>query len=310
MITSPDAPNARVRTGRKKARTTNRFAVLLTTPTMVWMLLFRGLPIYVLFAIAFGGVDPIFQLPFPVWSPFDWTTKWMAAVWSNLLGGDSAVFARTGLYVAIASVGCVLIGYPLAYFAARCAGRWKGLVLMALVLPFFISYLMRMVAWMNLLQTDGYFNAILNALPFAPHDVNWLVGNPVTVVIGLTYGYVPYIVLPLYAALDAIPQRLLDAAFDLGANRASVFWRVTLPLTRPAVVTGLFIVALPMIGDYYTTNLLSGSPSTAMIGNVIDNAANSSGQGPQAAAYTLLLLIVLLIPVYLYARYQRKGFGQ
>ena len=131
---------------------------------------------------------------------------------------------------------CLLIAFPVAYYTARFAGHWKGLLLVALIAPFWISYMMRMLAWVNLLQTDGLVNRTLSAGGLFDVHVNWLTGRPSTVVLGLVYGYVPYMILPLFAGLDRIPVATLEAARDLGANRWESFCRVTWPLSRPTVV--------------------------------------------------------------------------
>ncbi|TMK14607.1 MAG: ABC transporter permease subunit, partial [Actinobacteria bacterium] len=125
---------------------------------------------------------------------------------------------------------------------------------------------------------------------------------PSTVIMGLVYGYIPYMILPLYAFLDRIDSNLLEAGRDLGAGPARTFFRVTLPLSRPGILAALVIVSLPMMGDYYTNNLLSGSPRTTMLGNLIDDAYGSTGQGPRAAVYVLILMVLLIIPMLYYLR--------
>src|SRR5439155_27277729 len=206
------------------------------------------------------------QAPLPVYQPWYWSTLYVRKVLGNAVGFQRPVYLRTFLFVLLASILCVLIGYAVAYYVSRFGGSRKGLYLALLIAPFFISYLMRMLAWINLLEPDGYVNKLMNALPLVPHHVNWLAGNPVTLVLGLVYGYVPYMILPFYGFLDRIEQSLLEAGRDLGASPASTFWRVTLPLSKPAIYAGLVIISLPMFGDYYTNNLLSGSPSTNMVG--------------------------------------------
>ena len=163
---------------------------------------------------------------------------------------------------------CLLIAYPAAYFVARFAGRSKGLFLILLIAPFWISYMMRMLAWVDLLQTNGYANTVLSLRAASP-PVNWLGGKPFTVVLGLVYGYIPYLILVLYAGLDRIDPALIEAGRDLGLGRVRTFVHVTLPLSRQAILTGLLITVLPMLGDYYTNQLLSGAASTSMIGNLI-----------------------------------------
>jgi len=158
-----------------------------------------------------------------------------------------------------------------------------------------------MLAWVNLLDNEGYVNKTITFLHVS-QPVKWLEGKPITVILGLVYGYIPYMILPLYGFLDRIQTELLEAGRDLGGNPASTFWRVTLPLSKPAIYAGLVIVSLPMFGDYYTTTLLSGSPKTTMVGNLIDNAVGSSNQGPQGAIFVLLLMLLLIVPMLYYLR--------
>ena len=201
----------------------------------------------------------------------------------------------------MASGLCLLIGYPAAYFVARFAGRRKALFLVLLIAPFWISYMMRMLAWIGLLQTNGYLNKFLGAIGL-PNDINWLGGHWYTVVFGLVYGYIPYIILVLYAGLDRIDGSLLEAGRDLGLSRAETFLKVTLPLSRQPILTGMLITVLPMLGDYFTNQLLSGTPRTAMIGNVIQTQLGTNGFQGQGAVLSLLLLAVLVIPMVYYVR--------
>ena len=159
-----------------------------------------------------------------------------------------------------------------------------------------------MLSWVELLQPNGYVNGVLSFLHITPHPINWLDGVPFTVVLGLVYGYIPYMILPLYGFLDRIDQSHLEAGRDLGANRFWTFVRVTLPLSKPGILASLVIVTLPMFGDYYTNNLLSGSPKTTMFGNLLDNSMESTGQGPQSATLVLFLIVFLMIPMLYYMR--------
>ncbi len=167
--------------------------------------------------------------------------------------------------------------------------------------------MMRMLAWINLLQPDGLVNAVITMGGVVPLDVNWLSGNPYTVVLGLIYGYVPYMILPLFAALDRINPSLLEAARDLGAGSFDLFRRVVLPMSMPGVIAGTLLVALPMMGDYFTTDMLSKSPSTSMIGNLINLSIATPGQSGQAGALLILLLLVLLLPMIWYTRSTAKA---
>jgi spermidine/putrescine transport system permease protein len=162
--------------------------------------------------------------------------------------------------------------------------------------------MMRMLAWINLLQPDGLVNAVITLGGLIPLEVNWLSGNPFTVVMGLIYGYVPYMLLPLFASLDRISPSLIEAARDLGAGSFDLFRRVILPMSVPGILAGTLLIALPMMGDYFTTDMLSKSPSTAMIGTLINLSIVSPGQSGQAGALLILLLIVLLVPMILYTR--------
>jgi spermidine/putrescine transport system permease protein len=272
------------------------------TPASCYLTVFFVLPLYVIVSVAFGTVDPIFQSAVPVYQPWFWSSQYLTKVLGEAVGFSRDVYIRTFFFVVIASVICVFIAYAVAYYVSRFGGKRKGLFLTLLIAPFFVSYLMRMLAWINLLQTEGYVNRVLGWIPFVPHHVNWLGGYPGTVVIGLVYGYVPYMILPFYGFLDRIEQSLLEAGRDLGASPGRTFLRVTLPLSRQAILAGVVIVSLPMFGDYYTNNLLSNSPKTQMIGNLLDNAVQSTGQGPQAAVLVLILMIILLIPMAYYLR--------
>ncbi|HEY0934427.1 MAG TPA: ABC transporter permease, partial [Trebonia sp.] len=208
------------------------------------------------------------------------------------------IVLRTVVYTAAASLLCLLIGYPAAYFVARFSGRRKGLFLVLLIAPFWISYMMRMLAWIDLLATGGYVNKALGWFGISP--VNWLGGHAVTVVLGLAYGYIPYLIMVLFAGLDRIEPALLEAGRDLGLGRVRTFLHVTLPLSRQPIMTGLLITVLPMLGDYYTNQLLSGAASTSMIGNLIQGQLATPGLEGQGAVLSLLLLAVLLIPMIYY----------
>jgi ABC-type spermidine/putrescine transport system permease subunit I len=284
----------------------------LAAPGTIWMVLLFVIPLYVVFAIAFGQVDPVFRSPIPVWNPLAWDTSQFRDVVSHILGSDdylSGAFVRTGVYVLVATTLSLLIAYPVAYFTARLAGRYRGVILALLVAPFWISYMMRMLAWVNLLQPDGLANKVLSAGGLFPVHVNWLTGQPITVILGLAYGYVPYMILPLYAGLDRIPSHMLEASRDLGASRVSTLIRVTIPLSMPAILASVMLTTLPMLGDYFTSDMLSASPSTSMVGNLINDAVGSTSQTGQAASLVVILLVFLVIPMILYVRSTNRSEG-
>ncbi|HEY3726088.1 MAG TPA: ABC transporter permease [Solirubrobacteraceae bacterium] len=274
----------------------------LAAPGAIWLLVLFVAPFYVMLSVAGGGVNPFFQTAVPVWNPLDWSSANLTAVWHDIVGTGSFLgppAMRTLLYTAIATALSLAIAYPVAWFVARYAGRRKVLFLVLLIAPFWVSYMMRMLAWIDLLQQGGLFNSALSSLGL-PGNTNWLGGKSVTVILGLVYGYIPYLILVLYAFLDRIDPSLLEAARDLGLSKWRTFWHVTVPLSKPAIVAGVFITALPMLGDYFTNQLISGAPGTTMIGNAVEGQLNSPGQTGQGAVLALMLLCVLLVPMVYY----------
>jgi len=179
--------------------------------------------------------------------------------------------------------------------------------LVAFFAPFLISYMMRMTAWVNLLQDNGYVNQVLRWLGVMDTPYSWLSGKSVTVIFGLVYGYVPLMVLPLYAALDRIPQSNLEASRDLGASPTSTFFRVTLPASGQAILAGVILCGLAMFGDYFTNQLLAGTTGTRMIGNWVVDSLASPLQVPRGATLALLLTLLLIPPILYYLRSSRRA---
>lgn len=284
----------------------------LAAPGVIWLLVLFVAPFYVMLAVAGGTVNPFFQTASPTWNPLHWSTANLTAAWHDIVGSGAFLgppALRTLLYTAIATTLSLAIAYPVAYFVSRYAGRRRTLFLVLLIAPFWVSYMMRMLAWIDLLQQGGFFNSVLSAVGL-PGNTNWLGGKSVTVVLGLVYGYIPYLILVLYAGLDRIDQSLLEAARDLGLSKWRTFWRVTIPLSKPALVAGTFITALPMLGDYYTNQLLSGATGTTMVGNAIEGQLDAPGQTGQGAVLALMLLVVLLIPMIYYAVSTARASGE
>jgi putrescine transport system permease protein len=282
----------------------------LAAPGIIWLLLLFVLPFYAIAAVAFGARDLIFGLPIPAWNPLEWefTTFVDTAREFTESGGVQSQFLRTIVYVALSVSICLLVGYPVAYYVARYGGRMKVLLLTLMIAPFWMSYLMRMLAWVNLLAVKpgdpGLVNRILDLTPFVNDPINWSSGNVshLTVILGLVYGYIPFFILPLYASLDRIDRSQLEASRDLGGSPRSTFWRVTLPLSKQGILAGAVIITLPMFGDYYTPNLMTASPENTMIGNAIDlTLQGGQGQQPTGAALTLMLsaFIAALMIYYL-----------
>src|SRR4051812_13366632 len=241
---------------------------LLALPGLAWLTLFFLVAFYAIVAVGLGNVTTLYE-PQPHWNPLDWNVGYIWAAFKSVLPGGSSwsIFLRTILYVVTAVLLSVAIAFPVAWYAARHAGRWRGPILVLLVLPFWISYLMRMFAWTNLLAENGYASRALSSLSIDMlfqklgllDGSDWLGGQHIAVILALVYGYVPYLILPLFAALDRIDQRYIEAARDLGASPAGAFWRVVVPLSKTGTLAGIVLIALPMFGDYYTPDLISGS---------------------------------------------------
>jgi ABC-type spermidine/putrescine transport system permease subunit I len=305
----PAAPAAPRRAGDPRpgrdTRQSRGFWIALAAPGILWLILLFIVPFYAVLAIAMGQLNRLTEAPIAQYNPLHWSSSNVINVWRDLFGVTAfaaPIALRTLVYVVVASLLCLVLGYPAAYFVARFSGRRKALFLVLLIAPFWISYMMRMLAWIDLLQTDGYVNKSLSFLhltsPSSPID--WLGGKPVTVVLGLVYGYIPYLILVLYAGLDRIDPSLIEAGRDLGLGRVRTFVRVTLPLSRQPILTGMLITVLPMLGDYFTNQLLSGAPNTSMIGNLIEGQLGTPGLQGQGAVLSLFLLLILVIPMIYY----------
>jgi ABC-type spermidine/putrescine transport system permease subunit I len=284
---------------------------LLAIPGLAWLTLFFLVSFYAIVAVGFGNVTTLYE-PRPHWNPFDWNVGY---IWQALKdvtpGGVSwSVFLRTLAYVGAAVALSMGIGFPVAWFASRHAGRWRAPVLVALVLPFWISYLMRMFAWTNLLESGGYGARLLHTLSFdrlfdslgLMQGTDWLGGQHIAVIMALVYGYVPYLILVLFASLDRIDQRLIESARDLGASPIGAFWRVVFPLARPGMLAGIVVIALPMFGDFYTPDLISGSPRTSMLGNTINGYVQGGPDKSLGSALTIVLAAFLLVAMIWYVR--------
>jgi spermidine/putrescine transport system permease protein len=283
-----------------------------TLPGSLWLAVMFVLPFYVVFAVAFGTVDfANFGQPVPYYAPWWWSFDTFNQTLSQFYEGTAIyrpALLRTFVYVTAATATCLVLGYTVAYYAARATTRFKGLILLLLVSPLWISYLMRIYAWQGLLEPDGPLNVLLGPLGF--RDTNFLGGMHVTVIFGLVYGYIPFMILPIYASLDRIQESMLEAGRDLGASGRQTFWRVTLPLSRPAILAGMVIVTLPMFGDYYTNDLLSNNPRTTMFGNLIATQREQTGGSTRMASLVLILAVIVIVPMLYYLRETRRAAEQ
>jgi spermidine/putrescine transport system permease protein len=279
----------------------------------LFLLVFFLFPFYVVLSVAFGGVSDILREPLPAWNPLAWKPAVLSYTLSNITHTDGlyhSAILRTFLYVGLATFLCLVIGYPFAYFLARHAGRWRGLFIALFFAPFWISYMLRMLAWISLLEDDGIINTILLKLGILHDPYPWLAGKPMTLVIGLVYGYVPFMVLPLFATLDRIHPSILEAGRDLGASPSQTFWRVTFPESRQGILAGFVICALPMFGDYYTQQLVANGTDTRMIGNAVVDALTLPIFVPRGAALILFLLVLLIVPILYYLRSTQRAAAQ
>jgi ABC-type spermidine/putrescine transport system permease subunit I len=290
---------------RRQGQQSRAFWIVLAAPGILWLVVLFIVPFYAVLGIAEGQLNQLTESPIAQYNPLHWSSSNVINVWHDLIGATAfaaPIVVRTIIYVAAASALSLVLAYPAAYFVARFAGRRKGLFLVLLIAPFWISYMMRMLAWIDLLQVNGYVNKTLELLHVtsASSPIDWLGGKPLTVVLGLVYGYIPYLILVLFAGLDRIDGSLIEAGRDLGLGRARTFLRVTLPLSRQPILTGMLITLLPMLGDYYTNQLLSGAPNTSMLGNLIEGQLDTPGLQGQGAVLSLLLLLVLVAPMIYY----------
>ena len=301
-----DALHRRLTTGNLK--NSSRLWAGFAIPGTVWLTALFVIPFYAVACVAFGTIDPVFRDAVPQWNPLSWDFVQAKQIFTSLATGPlQGVAIRTVVFVVCAMTICFVIGFPIAYFLARHAGKRKLLLLVLIIVPFWVNYLMRMLAWVNLLSVDGLFTRFMRIFGV---NYNWLDGSPITVILGLVYGYIPFLILPLYATLERIDWRLVDAARDLGANSRQAFRLVTIPMSKAGLVAAGILIALPMFGDYYTNDLLSRSPSTEMIGNQIDFFLNASTQPQNGALLVLALSLFLLLFMSFYLRSTRQQSRQ
>ncbi|MEP6888612.1 MAG: ABC transporter permease [Nitrospirales bacterium] len=260
-------------------------------PAVLWMLAFFLLPLLLVLAISFasrgpyGGVQWSFNL-----------TNYMMILDPLYL----RIYGRSLLLAAATTAICLLIGYPLAYFIARAPMRWQGVWLLLVIIPFWTNFLVRTYAWMFILRTEGLLNTVLLELGVIHTPVEILYTDW-AVLIGLVYGYLPFMVLPLYAAIERLNRSVVEAAWDLYANGWSVFWRVIFPLTKSGVIAGCLLVCIPSIGAYITPDLLGGA-KTMMVGNLIQHEYLVIRDWPFGSAISFVLMALVVLGVMAYLR--------
>jgi spermidine/putrescine transport system permease protein len=275
-----------LRAGLKKAG----LPYLLLLPGLGWLAVFFALPLgYMLFESLKAGTPDTGFL-------FDWHF----ANYTDAISDFDEQFLRSFEYAAMATLISFVIGYPLAYVIAFRGGRWRNAMLLAVIVPFFVTYLIRTLSWETILSDDGAVVSTLQTVGILGNDGR-LLDTTNSVVLGITYNFLPFMILPLYASLERIDPRLLEAGYDLYGRRRDVFLRVTLPLSMPGVVAGTLLTFIPAAGDFINAELL-GTPRQSMIGNVIQSRYLEVGDYPTAAALSFTLMGAMLVLVVIWAR--------
>jgi spermidine/putrescine transport system permease protein len=262
---------------------------LLLGPGTIWLVLFFVVPLLFMFRSSLeSGVFGSYE--------FDW--HW--ANYSNVLSLYDTQLIRSFVYAAVATLLTLLISYPLAYTIAFKAGRWRNALLFAVVAPFFVTYLVRTLAWETILADESPVTKFLHAIGLAPSG--HILATSAAVIAGLTYNFLPFMVLPVYASLERIDGRLIEAGKDLYASSTQSFLRVTLPLSMPGVVAGVLLTFIPAAGDYVNAQFL-GSANNQMIGNVIQALYLSQSNYPAATALSFILMALIMVAVIVYIRF-------
>jgi putrescine transport system permease protein len=278
----------------------------------LWLILFFFVPFLIVAAISFG--ESALSIP-PYTAPLEWGEDGGFELHINLVNYGRLV--SDSLYVTAylnslrmagsATLLCLLVGYPMAYAIARAPVRWRNLLLMLVILPFWTSFLIRVYAWIGLLKTNGLVNNLLLALGVVDEPLP-LLNNAFSVGIALVYSYLPYMILPLYATLEKLDPTLLEAASDLGSRPFRAFLEVTLPLSLPGIAAGCLLVFIPMVGEFVIPDLLGG-PDTLMIGKVLWDEFFTNRDWPAAAAVAIAMLVFLVAPIAVAQRYLRGWAG-
>jgi spermidine/putrescine transport system permease protein len=262
----------------------------LLAPGAIWLALFFVIPMYFMGELALRSGSPA------VGFVFDW--EW--ANFPDSLQGNTEQIVRSFYYAGVATLLALLIAYPLAYAIAKASPRWRILLLFAVIAPFFTTYLIRTIAWKTILADSSPVVDVLKAMALLPDDGR-LLATSSAVIAGLTYNFLPFMILPIYASIERLDMRLVEAAKDLYASSRQAFLRVTLPITAPGIVAGVLLTFIPAFGDYINAALLGGT-SQSMIGNRIQSLYLFQRDYPEAAALSFLMMALILIMVLVYLR--------
>ena len=262
---------------------------LLLSPGMLWLGIFFLVPLgYLGYVSLQSGIFPNFQF------------TWEFSNFSESISDYHEQLIRSFVYAGIATIACLLLAYPLVYWIAFRAGRWRNLFLLFIIAPFFVTYLIRTLAWLNILADEGPVVGVLQWTHVLGED-DRLLATTFAVVSGITYNFFPFMALPLYVSLEQIDPRLLEAAKDLYASSTQAFLRVTLPLSAPGIVAGTLLTFIPAAGAFINAALL-GTPKQQMIGNVIQAKFLTSLDYPTAASLSFILMAMILVGLLAYAR--------
>ncbi len=269
---------------------------LLLAPASAWLVIFLVVPAVALFLLSFAKNGTYGQI------------VWELGLHNYRRAFDAKylpVLLRTLAFAGAATATCLALGYPLAYYLVFRAGKWKNALLIGLMVPFWSSTLVAFYSWMIVLGKEGLLNTALLKLGFLDGPIGFLY-TPGSVVLGLVYFYLPFMVLPLYGSLDKVPRSYVEAAYDLGAGRWTAFFKVTLPLSLPGVVTGCLLTFIPCLGDFITAELLGG-PRYYLLGNLISNQFLMAQDWPFGAALTVILLAGLVAGLRVYQKWEEEA---
>jgi spermidine/putrescine transport system permease protein len=261
-------------------------------PAGVWLALFYAIPLGIVVAVSLATTDVIGN-PIYGWHPENYREVMSPTFLPPLLHSLGFAVATTLI--------CLSLGYPVAYTLARFGGRYRNLLVVLIILPWFVDYLVRIYAWVVIFDDHGLVNGILTRLGVGGSPPVRFLNTPWAVIGGLVYDYFPFMVLPVYAALERLDPRMIEAGKDLYGTRAQTFWHVTWPATFQGVLAGCVLVFLPTAGDFVTAEILGG-PNTAMIGNLIQDQFSGGGYWPFGAALTVVLVTLLSLSMILYLR--------
>jgi spermidine/putrescine transport system permease protein len=281
-----DAGGGRVSLRRRRAL----LPVIFVVPGLLWLILFYAIPVVTQLWVSLQTGDPD--------TGFAQTWNW--SVYPDAISENTDQLWRSLLYAGTATILCLIIAFPLAYFMAFKAGRWRNVMLLLIILPFFTSLIVRTVAWQTILTDDGWVVDTLKSLGLLAEDGR-LLATTGAVIAGITYNFLPFMALPLYASLERLDRRLVEAATDLYASRWTAFRKVTLPLAAPGIFAGTLLTFIPAIGDYINAQLL-GTPRQFMIGNVIQSQYLSVRDYPTAAALSFVVMVIVLVIIAIAAR--------